>query len=448
MDNPAISNAFGTIGAVCWSVQLAPQIYLNWRRHSAEGLSSAFMMFWAWAGVPLGVYNIVSGFNIALQVQPQILTALSLTTWIQCYYYQRKWSVRKALTLVLPVACVMAGIEAAVIIALRIGMSRGVHWPLTLMAVLAALFLALGVIEQYLAIYRHRSVVGISFLFCGIDAMGDLTSIIAVIFEPQLSILGLVIYGVELLLWFGVFACGGYYKLLPWIKQQTTRRRESRAAAEQNPDATPATPDASKSIFSRPRSGSNETVLTAITEVTAESTASLYYPDAPANSPDTRSLADDHQPDWDTANLTAKLQVMPGNLTTPPASDVASEHLHSGKAHSGVSIRDFGIAHPKPRRSSALTSGVLRAERERNLSTPTPNKVKENVTPDASDFMEHSIWEGIAEEDVEKALQRLAMLAKDEFKKDRGKSVEKYYSDRLAKLLKGAEIKFDVGALH
>ena len=47
------------------------------------------MMLWAWAGVPLGVYNIVSDFNIALRIQPQILTALSLATWVQCYYYQR-----------------------------------------------------------------------------------------------------------------------------------------------------------------------------------------------------------------------------------------------------------------------------------------------------------------------------------------------------------------------
>lgn len=47
------------------------------------------MMFWAWAGVPLGVYNIASGFNVALQVQPQILAFLSLTTWIQVYYYEK-----------------------------------------------------------------------------------------------------------------------------------------------------------------------------------------------------------------------------------------------------------------------------------------------------------------------------------------------------------------------
>ena len=47
------------------------------------------MMLWAWAGVPLGVYNIVKDFNIALRIQPQILTLLSLVTWIQCYYYER-----------------------------------------------------------------------------------------------------------------------------------------------------------------------------------------------------------------------------------------------------------------------------------------------------------------------------------------------------------------------
>lgn len=46
------------------------------------------MMLWAWAGVPLGVYNIVQGFNVALRIQPQILTLLSLITWIQCYYYE------------------------------------------------------------------------------------------------------------------------------------------------------------------------------------------------------------------------------------------------------------------------------------------------------------------------------------------------------------------------
>jgi hypothetical protein len=166
-----------------------------------------------------------------LQIQPQLLTALSLVTWIQCYYYERKWSVPKALALVVPVACVMGGIEAGLVFALRVGIRHDVDWPLTLLAVLAALFLALGVLEQYLAIHKHRSVEGISFLFCGIDALGDLTSTISVIFEPKLSVLGLVIYNVEFVLWMGIFACGGYFKLLPCLKRKMQRRRSSKAPA-------------------------------------------------------------------------------------------------------------------------------------------------------------------------------------------------------------------------
>jgi hypothetical protein len=45
------------------------------------------MLLWAIAGVPLGVFNITSNFNIALLIQPQILTLLSLITWTQCFYY-------------------------------------------------------------------------------------------------------------------------------------------------------------------------------------------------------------------------------------------------------------------------------------------------------------------------------------------------------------------------
>ena len=67
--------------------QLLPQIIINYRRHNTEGLQGSMMLLWAAAGVPLGVYNIVEKFNVALRIQPQILTALSLVTWAQCLYY-------------------------------------------------------------------------------------------------------------------------------------------------------------------------------------------------------------------------------------------------------------------------------------------------------------------------------------------------------------------------
>ncbi|EXJ91645.1 hypothetical protein A1O3_00195 [Capronia epimyces CBS 606.96] len=170
------------------------------------------MLLWACAGIPLGVYNIVENFNVALRIQPQILTFLSLVTWIQCKYYGNKWPWTKSAAIVTPVAAVMGGIECGLVFALRRGRDNHVDWPVTFMAVLSACLLCAGVLRHYWDIYKERTVRGISFIFVGIDAMGDLTSLISVCFQPHLDILGLVIYGSELVLWLGVFACGGYCK--------------------------------------------------------------------------------------------------------------------------------------------------------------------------------------------------------------------------------------------
>jgi hypothetical protein len=53
------------------------------------------MLLWAIAGVPLGAYNIIGDFNVALQIQPQLLTTLSLITWVQCYHYDDVSDVRR-----------------------------------------------------------------------------------------------------------------------------------------------------------------------------------------------------------------------------------------------------------------------------------------------------------------------------------------------------------------
>ncbi|KAF2800581.1 hypothetical protein K505DRAFT_331559 [Melanomma pulvis-pyrius CBS 109.77] len=251
MDVPVAANVLGTLGAVCWSVQLIPQIVINWRRHNAIGLQPTMMMLWAWAGVPLGVYNVVEEYNIALQVQPQLLTFLSLVTWIQCFYYERKWTVLRALAVVLPIACIMGGVQAALIIALRIAKEKHLQWPLTLMAVLSATLLAAGVLRHYWDIYVHRTVRGISFLFVGIDAAGDLFSLVSVLFQPKIDVLGLVIYGSELILWIGVFACGGYYNFVPWVRKRVEKRRASRSAHPGEPVTLYDLPS-STSVFRTP----------------------------------------------------------------------------------------------------------------------------------------------------------------------------------------------------
>lgn len=78
------------------------------------------MLLWASAGVPLGVYNIVEEFNIALRIQAQILTFLSLLTWSQCYHYGKGWTVSKCAIILIGMCVLMGGIEAGLIFALRV----------------------------------------------------------------------------------------------------------------------------------------------------------------------------------------------------------------------------------------------------------------------------------------------------------------------------------------
>ncbi|OAL52120.1 PQ loop repeat protein [Pyrenochaeta sp. DS3sAY3a] len=235
MDVPAAANVLGTMGAVCWSIQLIPQIVINYRRHNATGLQPTMMMLWAWAGVPLGVYNIVEEFNIALRIQPQILTFLSLATWIQCYYYEKNWSVLRSLAVVVPVACLMGGVQTGLIIGVGHARQRDLHWPSILMAVASAALLAAGVLRHYVDVYLYRTVRGISFIFVGIDALGDVFSLVSVVFQPKLDILGMVIYGTELVLWLGIFMCGAYFNLIPWVNT----KREHKGSTQNGDQSAP-----------------------------------------------------------------------------------------------------------------------------------------------------------------------------------------------------------------
>lgn len=126
----------------------------------------------------------------------------------------------RSLAIVVPIAAVMGGIQAALIVALRISTSKNIQWPMILMAVLSAALLGLGVLRHYWDIWVHRTVRGISFIFVGIDAAGDVFSLVSLFFQPEVDYLGVVIYATEFVLWCGVFAAGGYYNFLPWFRKR------------------------------------------------------------------------------------------------------------------------------------------------------------------------------------------------------------------------------------
>jgi hypothetical protein len=114
----------------------------------------------------------------------------------------------------------MGGIETGLIIGVKRTRENDVEWPSIAMALASAALLATGVLRHYIDIYLHRTVRGISFIFVGIDALGDVFSLVSVVFQPMLDVLGMVIYATELVLGIGMFICGAYYNLTPWLEER------------------------------------------------------------------------------------------------------------------------------------------------------------------------------------------------------------------------------------
>jgi hypothetical protein len=221
------------------------------------------------------------------------------------------------------------------------------------------------------------------------------------------------------------------------------------------------------------------------------SSPSLAYPGAPANTPATQSLAGDAgEMAAMKMSLAADIDVAAHRLsrtTSPSASSstggvdggkgdaVANEvdPFKEGKARLRSPLREDTHLHPqlfkspKPKRAlrkhEVLKKYVLDrpADPEEDRSrTPThlsfvtrpatsPTPPPPTLTPTAAaGTFEYSAWSSVAEEDTQRALKRMAMLAHDEYVKDPRRSVQEYYSMRLAKLIEEAEVAFDAAHLQ
>lgn len=108
--------------------------------------------------------------------------------------------------------------------------------PVVLMGILSALLLCAGVSRHYVDIYRERTVRGISLLFVGIDALGDLTSLVSVVFwwraGQRLDVLGCVIYAGELVMWVGVLGCAAWFNGRMWVRERLRVWKGGRGGVE------------------------------------------------------------------------------------------------------------------------------------------------------------------------------------------------------------------------
>ncbi|KAJ5523319.1 PQ loop repeat protein [Penicillium frequentans] len=184
-DNVTIaSNVLGTIGTVCWCIQLIPQIWHNWRRKKTEGLPLALGFLWAVCAVPMGSYLIlqvdqvifllvyreltllVKDVNIPLQVQPQIFGFFSTIVWAQILHYGHGYGRVGSTLCCCGLLALLGGIEAMLIFTLRlltkqIPYNKGVTWPDLLVGIVATILLGGSWLPVYPELWkRNGRVVG------------------------------------------------------------------------------------------------------------------------------------------------------------------------------------------------------------------------------------------------------------------------------------------------
>ena len=243
------------------------------------------------------------------------------------------------------------------------------------------------------------------------------------------------------------------------------------------------------------RTTSQETLATTISDVS--SSPSLIYPRAPINTPATQSIAGDDRmiTAADFEIVTDRLQRSSSSPPVSPSSgpgddlvssagsgsgdididlDIDEDPFKEGKAHLRALVREdaelgrqlfksperkrplskhellrkYGARTDRsitPTRLSFVTAAAAAAAA---AAAPTTTTAATAAATPKPGVLEYTTWGPVAEEDTERALKRMAMLARDEHQKDPSFSVEEYYSMRLAKLIEEAEISFDATHLH
>ncbi|KAI0083936.1 PQ loop repeat-domain-containing protein [Irpex rosettiformis] len=218
--NSAAENALATIGTICWTLQVVPQIWKSWREKSTDGLSPWLVFFWGISGAPLGVYAIVQDLNIPLIIQPHAFATLSIFSWAQCQYYGQHRPFRTCAAMFVTTLALCGGFEAGMIFAVRPSFRAGNEAGVEFFGILSSVMISCALIPQFIEIWRRREVVGLSVLFMLVDWSGGIFSLLSLVFKEKFDIIASVTYS-------AVVVLDGAILLLAAILNPRAKRRRA-----------------------------------------------------------------------------------------------------------------------------------------------------------------------------------------------------------------------------
>ncbi|KYQ91078.1 hypothetical protein DLAC_07981 [Tieghemostelium lacteum] len=181
MDSPIASNIFGIAGLIIWSLELLPQIRLNYIRKSTEGVSLLCFSSWYLSGIVLDPYLVFTKKSPALIVQISIFTFLTLIILYQHFYFDRKIALKKII------------ISFVIVMSLSILVTTGIYkifenfseYEFTIslvVTILSSLFMLGGFLPQVYEIYSTKNGEAISKVFICMDFSGGCCAILSLAF--------------------------------------------------------------------------------------------------------------------------------------------------------------------------------------------------------------------------------------------------------------------------
>ncbi|KAN0008772.1 hypothetical protein ACTFIU_002065 [Dictyostelium citrinum] len=180
MENKILSNLFGIIGTVLWSVQLVPQIHLNYKRKSTKGVSPTCFGCWYACGVILGTNLVFNREPPALVVQISCFSVFSLVIVMQHLFYQKKYNLKRLLFTI--GLCVLVTIATIISIYSILNAKHTNAFVLQLiLTIIATGLMAVGFFPQILEVYQEK--VGLSMIFVVMDFFGGVFSILSLVFH-------------------------------------------------------------------------------------------------------------------------------------------------------------------------------------------------------------------------------------------------------------------------
>lgn len=229
----------------------------------------------------------------------------------------------------------------------------------------------------------------------------------------------------------------------------------------------PAAPSHQKSPISSPEQTIDGNVddvsVTSVDNISEPTTTFMVAPPVvPANTPATQSVVEgmtllDLNNAHDTlAQLSDDQGLGTSEASNPPSSPTAERIGSVGSADEGKAR----LRRPVRSDVSLLTQlfkappSKMKKELKRaknavvdRASTPKPKK-DHDVSPPNEHVHEHSVWEDVAKEDLQRGLERAAQYAKDMVRINDSKNAEEYFSELLAEAIKGGDMKFDTKYLE